>query len=398
MRNYFWPLVAYEYRKLFRRKIVWITLVVMTAVCIFAAYSRLLGNNYVNGQIYESHREGLEKDITFAKALSGKALDDTLLKEMQAGYAKVPDIPLAGASEEFENYARPYKEIWQFAYYIVGNPACTSVTEKELYQARENELDKEWRDQKIRDEEKEFLRAADNQTEKPFVYTYCEGWEVLNRLMNTLCVLQLLFIAVCIPPVFAEEHSQRTDQLIQCTCFGKKPLYLAKLLVGITFSMVSSLLLGMAIMILLFGIYGMEGAEAVLQLLNYKYVWPLTMGETVWILFGLLLAAALLRTVLAMLMAEYFRSSTIPLALMAGFLIFSMLFHIPDEYRLLSQIWNTFPVNLVSVWGAFESRLYPFLGRFLTPWQAAPWIYLLIGVGAAVLCLRRYEDFQAGGR
>ena len=142
----------------------------------------------------------------------------------------------------------------------------------------------------------------------------------------------------------------------------------------------------------------MEGAEAVLQLLNYKYVWPLTMGETVWILFGLLLAAALLRTVLAMLMAEYFRSSTIPLTLMAGFLIFSMLFHIPDEYRLLSQIWNTFPVNLVSVWGAFESRLYPFLGRFLTPWQAAPWIYLLIGVGAAVLCLRRYEDFQAGGR
>lgn len=316
-----------EYRKLFRRKIVWITLVVMTAVCIFAACSRLLGNNYVEGQIYESHKEALEKDIAFAKALSGRALDDTLLREMQEGYSKVPDIPLAGASGEFENYARPYKKVWEFAYYIVGNPACTSVTEEELYQARENELEKSFRDQKLSEEEKEFLRASDNKIEKPFVYTYCEGWEVLNGLMNTLCVLQLLLIAICIPPIFAEEHSQRTDQLIQCTCFGKRPLYLAKLLVGVTCSVASMLLLG--------------------------------------------------------------------LALMTGFLIFSMLFQVPDEYLLLSRIWDTFPVNLVSVWGAFENRLYPFLGGFLTTWQAVPGIYLLLSVGAAALCLRRYEGFQA---
>lgn len=316
-----------EYRKLFRRKIVWITLVVMTAVCIFAACSRLLGNNYVEGQIYESHKEALEKDIAFAKALSGRALDDTLLREMQEGYSKVPDIPLAGASGEYENYARPYKKVWEFAYYIVGNPACTSVTEEELYQARENELEKSFRDQKLSEEEKEFLRASDNKIEKPFVYTYCEGWEVLNGLMNTLCVLQLLLIAICIPPIFAEEHSQRTDQLIQCTCFGKRPLYLAKLLVGVTCSVASMLLLG--------------------------------------------------------------------LAFMTGFLIFSMLFHVPEEYLLLSRIWDTFPVNLVSVWGAFENRLYPFLGGFLTSWQAAPGIYLLLSVGAAALCLRRYEGFQA---
>lgn len=395
MSNNFRSLVIYEYRKLFRRKIVWITLAVMTAVCIFAGCSRLLGYNYVEGQIYESHKEALGKDIAFAKALSGRSLDDTLLREMQEGYSKVPDIPLAGASGEYENYARPYKKVWEFAYYIVGNPACTSVTEEELYRARENELEKSFKDQKLSEEEKEFLRASDNKIEKPFVYTYCEGWEVLNRLMNTLCVLQLLLIAICIPPIFAEEHSQRTDQLIQCTCFGKRPLYLAKLLVGVTCSAASMLLLGLAIMIPLFCIYGTEGAGAILQLINYKYVWPLTVGEAALILFGLLLTAALLRTVLAMLMAEYFRSSTIPLAFMTGFLIFFMLFQIPDEYLLLSRIWDTFPVNLVSVWGAFENRLYPFFGGFLTAWQAVPWIYLLLSAGAAALCLRRYEGFQA---
>ena len=85
MRNHFWSLVVYEYRKLFRRKMVWFTLGAMTVICIFVACSRLFGNSYVDGKIYESHREALEKDITFARALSGRALDDTLLKEMQEG-------------------------------------------------------------------------------------------------------------------------------------------------------------------------------------------------------------------------------------------------------------------------------------------------------------------------
>ena len=49
MSNNFRSLVIYEYRKLFRRKIVWITLAVMTAVCIFAGCSRLLGDNYAGG-------------------------------------------------------------------------------------------------------------------------------------------------------------------------------------------------------------------------------------------------------------------------------------------------------------------------------------------------------------
>ena len=60
------------------------------------------------------------------------------------------------------------------------------------------------------------------------------------------------------------------------------------------------------------------GADAALQLLNFKCVWPLTVGEGIGILFGLLLITALLRTVLAMLLSECFRSSTVPLALMSG--------------------------------------------------------------------------------
>lgn len=398
MSNNFWPLVIYEYRKLFRRKILWITLGAMTALCIFAACSHLLGNAYVNGQVYESHGEALEKKIAFAKALSGRALDDMLLSEMQEGYAKVPNIPLAGVSREYQTYARPYEAIWQYAFLLAGDPAYKTITEEELYAARSEKLEQGWTNEQLGSREKEYLRAAEEKVEKPFVFTYCEGWGVLANLMNMLCVLQLLLIAICIPPVFSGEHSCRTDQLIQSTGLGKKPLYLAKLLVGTTFSALSTLFLGMVLMGALFCVYGTEGADAALQLLNFRCVWPLTVGEGIRILFGLLLITALLRTVLAMLLSECFRSSTVPLALMSGFLLSALLFRIPEEYRLLSGIWNTIPVNLVAVWEVFGSRLYPFFGTFLTPWQAAPVIYLLLGAGAAVLCFRRYKSFQAGGR
>ena len=226
MSNNFWPLVIYEYRKLFRRKILWITLGAMTALCIFAACSHLLGNAYVNGQVYESHGEALEKKIAFAKALSGRALDDMLLSEMQEGYAKVPNIPLAGVSREYQTYARPYEAIWQYAFLLAGDPAYKTITEEELYAARSEKLEQGWTNEQLGSREKEYLRAAEEKVEKPFVFTYCEGWGVLANLMNMLCVLQLLLIAICIPPVFSGEHSCRTDQLIQSTGLGKKPLYL----------------------------------------------------------------------------------------------------------------------------------------------------------------------------
>lgn len=398
MRNHFWSLVVYEYRKLFRRKMVWFTLGAMTVICIFVACSRLFGNSYVDGKIYESHREALEKDITFARALSGRALDDTLLKEMQEGYARMPDIPLAGASEEFEAYARPYKAIWHYVFLLAGDPAYEFVTEEEMYLAREAQIEQTWISEHLNNREKEYLRTAEEKVEKPFIYTYCEGWSVLGNLMNTICVLQLLLIAICIPPIFSEEHSRRTDQLIHCTALGKKPLYLAKLFVGVTFSVVSTMFLGFVLMVPLFCIYGTDGAEAALQLLNYRCVWPLTIGEAVFILLGLLLIVALFHTVLAMLLSEYFCSSTIPLAILAGIVMLSMFVNVPYEYRLLSQLWNMIPVNLVAIWGIFSDRLYPFFGTFLTAWQAAPCIYLLLGAGGAVLCFRRYQGYQCGNR
>ena len=46
----FGELVKMEYRKLFQRKLVWITIAVLTAGCIFAGISGLLGKYYINGE------------------------------------------------------------------------------------------------------------------------------------------------------------------------------------------------------------------------------------------------------------------------------------------------------------------------------------------------------------
>lgn len=93
---------------------------------------------------------------------------------------------------------------------------------------------------------------------------------------------------------------------------------------------------------------------------------------------------------------DYYRKKK-PLVL-SDFLLLSMLANVPEEYRVLAQLWDSIPVNFISIGGAFENYLYPFFGTYLTAWQVIPWVYLLLAVVAGGLCFQRYQSFQAGGR
>lgn len=46
----FWTLVGFEYKKLFKRRMVWITLAVMLTLTVFSAVAPLIGGVHVDGQ------------------------------------------------------------------------------------------------------------------------------------------------------------------------------------------------------------------------------------------------------------------------------------------------------------------------------------------------------------
>ena len=72
-------------------------------------------------------------------------------------------------------------------------------------------------------------------------------------------VLMLLFAAICLSYIFADEHIRRTDQLVFSSVGGKAPVYWAKILAGVTVSVVAATIMTLMTVSLNLGYYGAEG-------------------------------------------------------------------------------------------------------------------------------------------
>ena len=72
---------------------------------------------------------------------------------------------------------------------------------------------------------------------------------------------------------------------------------------------------------------------------------------------------------------------------------------IPREFRVMSQIWNYFPMNLLKIdQGFLDVRLVNIFGVKLTSWQFAPILYLILGGILVLLGRRCYCRHQVQGR
>ena len=174
----------------------------------------------------------------------------------------------------------------------------------------------------------------------PYIYEYCGSYKSILSSTVILTIMISFLTAICIPPVSADEHSRRTDQVILCTRFGRRPAFLAKIIAAASFAMCAVLLLFASASVPSFLIYGTEGFQAQIQVSLPGCSWDLTMGQAVLILTGISLAAAVLLSCAALLLAEIFKSSIPAAGILIGLLLISSFLNIPEQFRLLSQIWS----------------------------------------------------------
>ena len=379
MKN-FWLLVGFEYRKLLKRKSVWIALGIICLLCAFSGSSELFGNYYVEGKKVDSHWNMLKKDQAVSESYEGRKIDQQLLDELAgldaAGSSQIPD------------------ELTAFVIKVTGDDSF-DISQEELYSMREKKLEKEWMETFKTEEEKEYLRNLDEKLEQPFTYHYSRGYQTAADLFYTLGMMQTLLTAICIPAIFSEDHLRKTAVLTRSSRYGRKPLFWAKMFTGLSFSVGSTVLMYPFFLIPVFAFYGTGGFQAQLQLFQPNDVWLLTAGEMFLILTGLSLVTALLHGAVAMVLGERLKSNMIPMAVMVGFLLFSALFNVPEQYRILSQIWDYVPANLLAHWGAFSDSLVPIAGHYLREWQAAPVVYLAAAAALVGVCRRVYGRYQA---
>ena len=401
--NNFGTLYGYELRKIFRKKIVWITAILIALTLVFSVFSDIIGTYYVDGVAVETHYNRYQTDKAYRQALDGKIINQNLLEEMKAGYDKIPaDVEKYSISEEYNTYARPYSAIFNLVKNITGMYTAEArewiANEADMYVRRQNYLEENWKENLLTEEEKDFWRRKESELKWPLTYTYCDGYDKLMSVHNTVGIVSLVAIAICLAGVFTEEYSRKTDQLILCSKYGKQTLYWAKLAAGVSFSVLLPLFYITVTFISTFALHGADGLTASFRILWAEYSYNLTVGEAIFIMYAIIVIACVVTGVFTMMLSEWTESNVGTLALVVGSIILTMFMDMPSQYRYLAQLWSYLPSEMVAVWSIFCDQTVSVFGKILTAWQIVPILYAIVAAVFVWLGRIAYGRYQVKGR
>lgn len=403
--KHFCVLYRYEWKKLLGKKIVWISFLLVFFMLAVAVFSPLFGGYYVEGKYMGTIYEMDQIDRGYAQALSGRTIDQTLIEETITAYRKIPknlDIHYT-ATAEYEQYARPYSDVFGFLWKMSGMQFSELMyswepNEDDFSAKRQDYLLSNWEKLRLSAGEIDFWNSREEQIETPYVYEEHGGYYNLFSSYQTVGIFLLMLIAVCLSGIFTDEHTRKTDQIVLCSPLGKTKLYGAKLAVGISFSALSTLVFLTFLFLSTVCLYGLEGSHAPYQFLDALCSDPLSCGQAMLIACGIMLIAAVMLGIFVMVLSELLQSSMATLAVTSGLMLLALIFNIPKQYRVVAQIWNWLPWSFLSPINAFGNYTLSVFGHYFTPWQAVPVLYLTAGVAIAALGKPVYQKFQVSGR
>lgn len=398
-------LLRFEIKKIVMKRSTIVAFLILFGIQVFLGIAGSLGSTYVNDVFVETHAERNKIDRAHGIAMSGRVIDEALLTEVRENYGGF-DWSTEGYqwSDEYNQQVRKYEDL-AVRIRRMGTGTGFSydnMTEEVLYNLREQSRESMWSAYELSDAEKAYWTVKDAEVEKPFVYEYALGYEMLTDMqgMYMTCMLMTFFIAISMVTVFAEEHTRKTDQLILCTRLGKGKAYFAKILAGSLVVFTMNLLFVVVLVAGRFYSFGVEGFDAAIQVVAVDwYSYPLSMGQVLIIMIGVLLLSSVMVAVFSMLLAEVLRNSIGAMAVVVGLLFAARLVPIPPSFKVLSQAWNYFPINLLKIDTGFtDLRLVNLFGIQLTSWQFAPILYVILIV--VMICVGSviYKKYQVSGR
>lgn len=403
--NNFGVMYRYECKKLFNKKIVWISFIICVAVIIFSQVLQMVGGYYVEGKLIDTNYNLYKNNKCYDEALSGREINQSLIEETIAAYRKIPETTDMHymSTEEYWKYARPYSSIFNFIRATTDMLTSEVIyswqpSEEDLYAKRQIWLESSWEDSRLSEGEKDFWRKRETQIKTPYVFQAYEGYYRIISSFQTVGFFELLFIAICLSGIFADEHTRKTDQLILSSSLGKTKLYLAKITAGISFAAISTILIFTITSVIILCIYGAEGYNAIFQFIYAGNSDPITCGQAVIVAYGNMVITVVIVSIFVMVLSEMLHSNIAALAVSTVLLILPMFFSVPAQYRALSQMWDWFPWGYLAPWNVFGEYTISIFGRYLTPWQAVPMIYFVLCVIIALIGKPIYERFQVSGR
>ena len=372
-------LYKFELKKLFLSRVNLIAMVGSVLVLLALAVS--------------SFSEDLPSDRAAARALDGRIVDGRLFEELESGLMSVNGVITLQLSEGYEQYA----PILAMMTPVTGDEFDpVRFREMGFYELRRQKIEQRMEKQALTEEERAYWEAKEAEVSKPFVYHYHSGPANLLKSFQALGFFIFLLAVVGLSGVYAGETADNMNQFLLCSRYGKKKLYLIKFAAGLTWILAAAVLEILALVVPIGLIFGMEGADEMLQLVKPLSMLPYSIGRMLAVCAAVFLMAALLFASVTMLLSVVTQNALGVTCGMLGYLIVDLFASVPDRFTLLQTIWNLRPNAILMNTGFVNYRLIHLGGGLFPSYQAAPVIYVVIAVAALLIGRVRYGRLQVG--
>lgn len=396
-------LLGYELKKLLGRRIVLVSFIMSLLLCGLTVCAPLLGAYYAGNEVTGSMFEEFLTDKAYQKALSGREIDVALIREMQEAYRRVPwEVTQYSYTEEYQKYARPYSAVFSYVRAVTGftrDEVLLWEADMESFQElRQSTQEKRWESYLLTEKEKAYWRMQEEKVEKPVIFFYTGAYSVLLSAVYTVGIVIAFVISICLAGAFHQEHVKRTDQLILSSKHGRKDIFRAKFSAGLLFALVVTVLLEIFTILLSLVVYGTEGFQATFQLEYPGSSLPVSVGQAMLIAYSVVIFVGLFMGAFVMMLSETLQSNVGTLAIAIGMIVLPMMFSVPEDYRVLGQLWSYLPGDFVAIWSIFNPQAVTVGKVVLNAWQIVPLLYtMLIGV-FWFLTKIKFIKYQVGGR
>lgn len=358
-------LYYFEIKKMLRQKVLWIAILLMTVALVGSGLADVIA--------------GKSNSVESCKQFSGRMIDDALLKEVQED--ATPENVIV-----FRN----------FVTFCMGNSEHGVVDASQVYAAREEANEKQMSQALLTDAEKEYWHKKESEIKKPFTYYYEEGYAGIYTTIYVANFMLLILTAISVCGLFSDERINGTDQIIYSSV-KKEALFTAKMLAGLSMGGLLALYLFAVLSGCSFGIYGVSGFNAPLQLRIPGCMLNITVGESYLYLFMLFVIAGIVYAAFSMLLSQVLGNRSAATAIMVMGLFLSML-NMPENMGFISKIWSYLPGAYIGSWTFTEYRLISVWGHYFNNLQAAPVLWLLASSLFLVAAKVSYQRYQVQGK
>lgn len=408
-----------ELKKILCKKAIWIALFTGLAFIGFVELARFIMNeHYTYGNLEVPIKEIEYRDIENSKEINGKPMDETFYErfrnQMNEEWEKQkgnPDI-LKDVSSLDTGYPGfwPIVELSGNDWFVqkelrwLGGGTEENKTAilmtgsvSEIEATKRNKLEININYDCPSEAESSYWMERFDSIPKPYIYSYAQGYQQFFSSCFILVWLSFLIILIGLTGSFADENTYKTDALILSSKYGRKSICRVKLLVGLCFSAVVTILIMTAGLVFPMIGYGLDGWNTPVQNAIIGCAYNMTIGQAVILsfVFGILVSVLWASTV--MLFSLILRNTVPVMAIHAAALLISV-FDLPSGLGTLSKIWALKPCYFVFQGMFKEYRLFNIAGSLVNHLQMGATVFILLTLISVMSTFFIYRDMQVASR